>query len=358
MTRRRHRTGGSGERQLSNQRPRATGAATIRKTMNAPCAQNLTPETPSLFASQSTLPARGTRGLTPLQLRLQQRLQSASFRALNEQLYGSTSEASKQLFDRQPELFQEYHRGYREQMAGWPVKPVEECVRYLRQRITERLRLLRRRQVQRDRTGSRMHAASREEFIIVDMGCGDAHIAAQLDSRFTPSAASSDAAGHLRVQVHSYDLVAGNTRVTACDVARGVPLPSQVADAVVFCLSLMPSNYEALLNEGIRLLRRTETSDDTHRGTASTARMLVIEVASRFQDADTPTTNASPVSRTERAFVQGLASRGLRLLHRRDLQRFFLLFEFALAEETTEAVAEYSSRVPMPPLKPCAYKRR
>ena len=321
--------------------------------MNAPCAQNLTPETPSSFASQPTLRARGTRRLTPLQLRLQRRLQSASFRALNEQLYGSTSEASKQLFDRQPELFQTYHRGYREQMAGWPVKPVEECVRYLRQRITER-----RRQAQRHRTESGMHAASREAFIIVDMGCGDAHIAAQLDSRFTPSTAPSDAAGHLRVQVHSYDLVAGNTRVTACDVARGVPLPSQVADAVVFCLSLMPSNYEALLNEGIRLLRRTGTSDSAHGSAASTARLLVIEVASRFQNADTPTANTAPVSRTERAFVQGLAARGLRLLHRRDLQRFFLLFEFALAEETTEAVAEYSGRVPMPPLKPCAYKRR
>ena len=58
----------------------------------------------------------------------------------------------------------------------------------------------------------------------------------------------------MRQTVHSYDLVANNSRVIACDVAN-VPLASGTLDAVVFCLALMGTNHDDFLREAHRLLR-------------------------------------------------------------------------------------------------------
>jgi ribosomal RNA-processing protein 8 len=46
--------------------------------------------------------------------------------------------------------------------------------------------------------------------------------------------------------VHSFDLVAVNEMVTACDMAN-VPLQDENIDIAVFCLSLMGTNVKGIL---------------------------------------------------------------------------------------------------------------
>lgn len=74
-------------------------------------------------------------------------------------------------------------------------------------------------------------------YIIADMGCGDANLAKSVSQK-----------------VHSFDLVANNDLVTACDMAK-VPLKDQSVDVVVFCLSLMGTNLTDYLKEANRILK-------------------------------------------------------------------------------------------------------
>lgn len=53
----------------------------------------------------------------------EKRLKGSRFRILNEKLYTACSEAAVQLFQADPAAFEEYHEGYREQMADWPENP-------------------------------------------------------------------------------------------------------------------------------------------------------------------------------------------------------------------------------------------
>ena len=54
--------------------------------------------------------------------------------------------------------------------------------------------------------------------------------------------------------MHSFDLVAVNPLVTACDMAK-VPLGDGAADVAVFCLSLMGTNLKDYLKEANRVLK-------------------------------------------------------------------------------------------------------
>ncbi len=94
--------------------------------------------------------------------------------------------------------------------------------------------------------------------MIADFGCGEAQIANTIPNK-----------------VHSFDLVAANDKVTACDMAS-VPLATKAVDVVfqhylciiefdqatdnaffqvVFCLSLMGSNIHDFLKEANRVLK-------------------------------------------------------------------------------------------------------
>ena len=61
-----------------------------------------------------------------------QKLQGSKFRWLNEQLYTSTSQSSCSLIERNPEYFDQYHVGYREQTKSWPVRPVDRAIQWLK----------------------------------------------------------------------------------------------------------------------------------------------------------------------------------------------------------------------------------
>lgn len=75
--------------------------------------------------------------------------------------------------------------------------------------------------------------------LIVDLGSGPATLAKALPKH----------------RVLSYDLVeAENGAVVECDIAKKVPLPTASVDRVVFCLSLMGSNWVGAITEAERIL--------------------------------------------------------------------------------------------------------
>ena len=70
--------------------------------------------------------------------------------------------------------------------------------------------------------------------------------------------------------VHSFDHVAVNDSVTACDIAD-VPIDDAELDVAVFCLSLMGSNFTDYLKEAHRTLKLD-------------GRLRIFEATSRFSD--------------------------------------------------------------------------
>ena len=74
--------------------------------------------------------------------------------------------------------------------------------------------------------------------MVGDFGCGEAFIAAAVADRHA---------------VHSFDHVAINDAVVACDIAH-VPLATGVLDVAIFCLSLMGANFTDYAREARRCL--------------------------------------------------------------------------------------------------------
>ena len=66
-----------------------------------------------------------------------------------------------------------------------------------------------------------------EKLVIADFGCGEARLAQALSSSCK--------------QIHSFDLVALNDKITVCDFSK-TPLENESIDIAVFCLSLMGTN--------------------------------------------------------------------------------------------------------------------
>lgn len=135
--------------------------------------------------------------LSKLQLKMAKKLAGSKFRWINETLYTTQSDTAFSMFTKQPELFEIYHQGFQAQVDEWPVNPVDVFISQLE--------------------------TLEPETVVADMGCGEAAIAKRL---------------HQKMKIHSFDLIAGNEFITACDIAH-VPLKDESADIVVFSLSLM-----------------------------------------------------------------------------------------------------------------------
>ncbi|CAI5773774.1 RNA-processing 8 [Podarcis lilfordi] len=221
-----------------------------------------------------------------LRLRMEERLESARFRFINQQLYTSSSQQAVQLFQDDPEALAVYHRGFARQVAQWPENPVQRFVHYLRQRPAS--------------------------LVVADFGCGDCMLARSV-----------------RNKVHCFDLVALDPRVMVCDMAQ-VPLDDESVDVAVFCLALMGTNLQEILEEANRVLRVGGT-------------LLVAEVASRFPDV--------------RAFVAALARLGFRLLRKDVTGSHFFTFELRKAE-AAKRKGRGEGALPGLALRPCLYKRR
>jgi len=150
-------------------------------------------------------------GANSLHSRMMERLNAARFRYINEQMYTSTSKEASDVFSTDPAAFKVYHSGYQQQLAKWPVQPVDVIGKQLRNKS--------------------------KSLVVADFGCGDARLAQ-----------------NAKQKVHSFDLHPLNDKVIKCDMAH-VPLDSESVDIAVFCLSLMGSNITDFLLEAHRVLK-------------------------------------------------------------------------------------------------------
>ncbi|EGG24834.1 hypothetical protein DFA_03079 [Cavenderia fasciculata] len=196
--------------------------------------------------------------MSGFQLAIRDHLKGGRFRFLNESLYTKDSTESLQEFERDPSLFDQYHIGYQEQVKSWPVHPLKFIIRDLKKlgRIT-----------------------------IADMGCGDAELHQKLSFKHT---------------IYSFDLVSTNKHVTACDIAN-VPLEDETVDYVVFCLSLMGTNYPDFIAEANRILVKG-------------GKLKIAEIESRI-----PSNNA---------FVRLISKFGFDLVSKDTRNQYFFTFEF------------------------------
>ncbi|KAK5651569.1 hypothetical protein OQA88_11934 [Cercophora sp. LCS_1] len=201
-------------------------------------------------AAPSAPPPPAAVKLTPLQASMREKLVSARFRHLNETLYARPSAEAFKLFEDSPEMFSEYHEGFRRQVDVWPENPVDGFVADTLARAKVRfppknvkhdfanpiasIRLL---PLPRDR-GSNVCS-------IADLGCGDAALSAALQPHLRKS----------RLAVHSFDLqTGGNALITRADIAN-LPLKAGSADVAIFCLALMGTNWVDFVEEAYRILR-------------------------------------------------------------------------------------------------------
>ncbi|KAM6933314.1 uncharacterized protein rrp8 [Xenentodon cancila] len=162
-----------------------------------------------------------------LRSRMEQRLESARFRYINEVLYTTTSGEAKRMFQQDPQAFRIYHKGYTAQVQRWPANPVDVIISDIQKKPPS--------------------------LVVADFGCGDCKIARSVKNK-----------------VHSFDLAATCELVTVCDMSK-VPLGDCSVDVAVFCLSLMGTNLPDFLAEANRVLKTGGI-------------LKIAEVASRFDN--------------------------------------------------------------------------
>lgn len=62
------------------------------------------------------------------QEQLRESLKGSRFRFLNEQMYKQSGRESMKLFQEDETAFEAYHEGYRQQIAQWPMNPLERII--------------------------------------------------------------------------------------------------------------------------------------------------------------------------------------------------------------------------------------
>ena len=210
------------------------------------------------------------------------KIDGARFRWINEQLYTVKGNKAKEMFDQDPNLFTVYHKGFLTQTSKWPINPLDQVIQYV-------LKLP-------------------DSHVVADFGCGEARL-----SQSVPNT------------VHSFDLVAANDKVVACDMAH-VPLPSDSVDVCVFCLSLMGTNVSDFIKEARRVLKKNGV-------------LKICEITSRFA--------------SEEDFVRKVERFGFKLKNKKLFSKLFVDFEFKAVSGGISG-----SKLPSIELKPCLYKRR
>lgn len=195
--------------------------------------------------------------LTPLQASMREKLISARFRHLNETLYTRPSADAFSLFQESPDMFNEYHEGFRRQVGVWPENPVEGYLADIRQRGRVRFpskethrhkKSQQQQQEQQDESKGDIQPLPRNRATgtctIADLGCGDARLASELHSDKK----------RLRLDILSFDLHSPHPLVTKADVAN-LPVANGTVDVAIFCLALMGTNWVDFIEEAYRVLR-------------------------------------------------------------------------------------------------------
>ena len=152
------------------------------------------------------------------------------FSKMNRRWNGANSTTTHARLQESPEEWQQYHTLYQEARKTWPAVPLEELAAW---------------------------ASKADGWQIGDFGCGEALLAEQLSDRHV---------------VHSFDHVAINEHVVACDISN-VPLEDSSLDVAVFSLSLMGRNFRDYLREA-------------HRTLKVYGHIHIVEASSRFTDVD------------------------------------------------------------------------
>lgn len=181
--------------------------------------------------------------LTPLQQAMRQKLVSSRFRHLNETLYTTDSSKALELFNTNPELFNEYHAGFSRQVKeSWPSNPVDGYIQFVRRRGA--VPMPKRGNKPQPNRAQPLPRRPNGTCTIADLGCGDAGLARAL----TPSAKK------LNLKLNSYDLQAPDSLITKADISN-LPVEDGSVDVAVFCLSLMGTNWVSFVEEAWRVLR-------------------------------------------------------------------------------------------------------
>lgn len=210
------------------------------------------PTTAALAPPAAGKPPPPPPKLTPLQASMRAKLISARFRHLNETLYTRPSEEAYKLFDDSPEMFAEYHEGFRQQVEVWPENPVDGYIADIRARGAVRPppsfhnkngRRPPKRQLAPGPGELEPLPRTAGTCTVADLGCGDGRLGIEMQPL----------AEKLRVQVLSFDLHSPAPHVTKADMAN-VPLPDGSVNVAVFCLALMGTNWPAFIEEAYRLL--------------------------------------------------------------------------------------------------------
>ena len=261
------------------------------------------------------------------------RLTGSRFRILNEELYTTTSSESYDRFSKEPELFQQYHEGFRHQVEQWPVNPVDAIVRWLSNYYQKRS----------DKSST---------CVVADFGCGDAQLAKDLLKIEDKNRTSG---GQCPFTIHSFDLVSQDPLVTACDMAN-VPLPNKSVDVSIFCLSLMGTNLADFIREAHRVLK-----DD--------GVVKIAEVRSRLEYSHAPDAHKYPEQKEKDSkskykkdkkdksagtldeFVQMLDELGFECTKTDRSNKMFVLLELKKNKKRPNKKLAFTAR-------PCIYKRR
>jgi len=219
------------------------------------------------------------------QEKLSRKLEGGQFRWINEQLYTTKSYEAFKMFREAPQLFRIYHQGFESQVKYWPENPVDMIINDIKESDEE------------------------NSDIVADFGCGDAKISQSLSNK-----------------VHSFDLVAVNSFVTACDM-RNVPLDNGSVDIAVFCLSLMGTNVVDFITEAGRVLKQNGL-------------LKIAEVKSRFDDM--------------KKFIKNIESLGFQLIYQNEKNKMFVLLDFVkVGHPSYNQIAKVQIS-----MNPCIYKRR
>ncbi|KAI0525918.1 hypothetical protein F5B22DRAFT_633284 [Xylaria bambusicola] len=232
---------GSGEAKKKSSR-KSTGPKGVNKDYHDSDQQSQPPSA----KSQPKAPAGPSAPkLTPMQAAMKEKLISARFRHLNETLYTKPSDEAFQLFQHSPEMFQEYHEGFRRQVNVWPENPVDAYIEDIKLRGRQRY-------PHKSKPGTVASAVSSGALPLVrtngictiaDLGCGDAKLATALQSEKKK----------LHLEILSYDLQSPSPLVTKADIAH-LPLADGSVDVVIFCLALMGTNWLDFIEEAYRIL--------------------------------------------------------------------------------------------------------
>lgn len=225
---------GKANKKHANLMPVSNEAASINSTAQAAS------QTLQKHASSAKTTTTQTT-LTPLQTAMRQKLVSARFRHLNQTLYTTPSAQSLQLFRDNPEMFSEYHEGFRRQVDVWPENPVNS---YLAEIQSRGALTTARRDASGDRASTMPLPRTGGICTLADLGCGDAALATALQS----------CRAQLRLHIHSFDLHAPSALVTPADMAQ-LPLKDGSVDVAIFCLALMGTNWPEFIDEAFRILR-------------------------------------------------------------------------------------------------------